>query len=114
MNLIILTDPASRHGREMSKNPKVSFSIYDSRQPNASLVKIGIQGTGVISPIKGLAAANALLAWHQANPGKEKDITIKDVVKTITDCRMYQITPNYLKHFDKSLYGSIRYGTVNL
>ncbi|KKU56625.1 hypothetical protein A3H89_03045 [Candidatus Amesbacteria bacterium RIFCSPLOWO2_02_FULL_48_11] len=115
MNLIILTDPASRHGREMAKNSRVAFSIFDSGQPNAAAVKIGLQGTGIISPIKGVVAnTKALLAWHRTNPGKEKDITIKDVIKTITDCRMYQITPKYLKHFNKALYSKEKYGTISL
>ena len=115
MNLIILTDPASRHGLEMAKNPQVAFSIYDSQQPNSASVKIGIQGTGTISLIKGLTAnTKALVAWHKANPGKEKDITIKDIIKTVTDCRMYQIAPKYFKHFDKSLYPGVKYGTLLL
>jgi len=115
LKLIILTDPASRHGQEMATNPLVAFSIFDSGQPNAAAVKIGIQGTGTISPIKGVVAnTQALLAWHRANPGKEKDITAKDVIKTITDCRMYHITPKYLKHFNKNLYGSFRYGILEI
>ncbi len=115
MNLIILTDPSSRHGQEMAKNPKVAFSIFDSGQPNVAAVKIGIQGIGIISPVKGLKAnTQALLAWHRANPGKEKDITIKDVVKTLTDSRMYQITPTYLKHFNKSLYPGVKYGLLKI
>jgi len=115
MNLFILTDPASRHGREMAKNPKVAFSIYDSQQPNSAPVKIGIQGTGTISPVKGLAAnTKALLAWHKANPGKEADITVKDVIKVVTDCRMYQITPKFIKHFNKALYPMVKYGEIEL
>jgi uncharacterized protein YhbP (UPF0306 family) len=115
MNLIILTDPASRHGKEMAKNPQVAFSIYDSQQLNSASVKIGIQGTGIISPVKGLAAnTKALLAWHRANPGKEKDITVKDVAKVITDCRMYTITPKFLKHFNKTLYPGVKYGQLEL
>jgi len=61
-----------------------------------------------------VANTKALLAWHRTNPGKEKDITIKDVIKTITDCRMYQITPKYLKHFNKALYSKEKYGTISL
>ncbi len=115
MNLIILTDPASRHGKEMSKNPQVAFSIYDTQQPNSATVKIGIQGTGFISPVKGLAAnTKALVLWHKANPGKEKDIDIKDVIKTVTDARMYHITPKFIKHFNKSLYTDTKYGLLNL
>lgn len=113
MNLIILTDPDSRHGKEMAKNPRVAFSIYDSQQPNSAPVKIGIQGTGTISPVKGLAAnTKALLLWHKANPGKEKDITVKDVINVITDARMYIITPKFLKHFNKSLYPGTKYGIL--
>jgi uncharacterized protein YhbP (UPF0306 family) len=115
MNLIILTDPASRHGQEIAKNPHIAFSVFDSGQPNAAPVKIGIQGTGIIAPVKGITAnTKALLLWHKANPGKEMDITIGDVVKTITDCRMYQITPKYLKHFNKALYPKEKYGSIDL
>lgn len=115
MKLIVLTDPASRHGLEMAKNPQVAFSIYDSQQPNSASVKIGIQGTGTIAPIRGITnITKALLAWHRANPGKEKDIDIKDVIKTVTDAKMYQITPKFLKHFDKSLYPGTKYGSLKL
>lgn len=115
LNLIILTDPNSRHGKEMLSNPKVAFSVFDSSQTNSSPVKIGIQGSGEIKLIKGLKQnAKALLLWHKANPGKEKDIPLSEIIKTASDSRMFIITPKTIKHFNKSLYPKTKYQSITL
>jgi uncharacterized protein YhbP (UPF0306 family) len=115
MNLYILTDPAARHAEEFLKNPQVAFNVFDSDQKISDPVKNGIQGTGAISPVKGLTAnTKALLLWHQANPGIESRIGIKDLLKKVTDTRIYKITPNFMKHFNKSLYPETKYGLLEL
>lgn len=110
MNLYIVTDPNSIHGKDFSKNNKIAFNIFNSHQ-KITKPKKGIQGRGQIEIVKGLAAsAKALYLWHKANPGIEKDITIKDILKKITDTKIYKITPIYLKFFNKVLYSPKEYG----
>ena len=115
MNFYVLTDPATRHAKEFLKNPHVAFNIFDSAQKNGDPIKIGVQGTGTISQVKGLADnTKAILLWHQANPGMETRISIKDLLKRVTDTRIYKITPIFMKHFNKSLYPETKYGLLEL
>jgi uncharacterized protein YhbP (UPF0306 family) len=115
LNFFVLTDPASLHGQAFLKNPRVAFNIYDSHQKNSDAVKIGVQGIGTISLVTGLTAnTKALLLWHKANPGMEARIGIKDLLKRVTDTKIYKITPDFLKHFNKSLYPGTSYGELPL
>lgn len=110
MNLYIVTDPNSIHGKDIKKNSKVAFNIFDSHQ-KITKPKKGIQGRGMIEVVKGIAnIAKALYLWHKANPGIEKDITVKDILKKITDTKIYKIAPKYLKFFNKVLYSPEEYG----
>jgi len=110
MNLYIVTDPGSRHGKAMAKNSHVAFNIFDSHQ-KITKPKKGIQGVGEIEQVHGLILiTKALMFWHKANPGIEKNITVKDILKKITDTKVYKITPKYLKFFNKVLYSPKEYG----
>lgn len=110
MNLYIVTDPGNRHGKVIAKNPKVAFNIFDSHQ-KITKSKKGLQGTGKIEQVRGLTSiTNTLWLWHKGNPGIEKDITIKDILKKVTDTKIYRITPTYLKFFNKALYSPEEYG----
>jgi len=109
MDLYILTDPNSIHGQHIAQNPQVAFNIFDSHQKITN-PKLGVQGRGNITLIKGIAAnTRALMLWHRQNPGIEKNITIKDV-KKYADTKLYKITPSYLKFFNKVLYAPEEYG----
>src|SRR4030067_867488 len=112
MNMYVVTDPNSRHGIIFNQNSQVSFNVFDSDQ-KITEPKTGVQGEGIISQVKGLKANfKALKLWHSANPGIETKITIKDILKKITDTKIYRITPTYLKFFNKQLYGDREYGEV--
>jgi uncharacterized protein YhbP (UPF0306 family) len=109
MNLYIVTDPNSIHGKNISKNPNVAFNIFDSRQKIFKSKK-GVQGFGTIEILKGIPAiTKALYLWHKQNPGVEKAITIKEV-KKFADTKVWKITPKYMKFFNKVLYSPQEYG----
>ncbi len=114
MNLYFVTDPGNRHGRIVAKNPKVAFNIFDSHQKITEQKK-GVQGEGTIDVVRGLVpVTRALLLWHKANPGIETKITIKDILKKITDTKIYKVRPTYLKFFNQELYGEEEYGILEL
>lgn len=104
MNLYMVTDPRTVHARNIALNGKVAFNIFDSHQ-KITKPKKGVQGFGKCEMVKGLHAnIKALLLWHKQNPGIEKAITVKDVLKKITDTKIYKITPSFLKFFNDNLY----------
>lgn len=109
MNLYIVTDPNSIHGLAMSKDNRVAFNIFDSRQ-KIHKPKKGVQGSGTIEMIKGVInITKALALWHKQNSGVEKNLTIKEV-KKFKDTKVWKIIPRYLKFFNKELYGPEEYG----
>lgn len=109
MNLYIVTDPNSTHGKNMAKDKRVAFNIFDSRQ-KIYKPKKGVQGSGTIEMVRGVVnISKALILWHKQNPGVEKTITIKEV-KKFADTKVFKITPKYLKFFDKKLYSPGEYG----
>jgi len=110
MSLYIITDPNSIHGKDFSKNNKIAFNIFDSHQ-KITKSKKGVQGSGFIEIVRSVVnVSKALYLWRKANPGIEKNITVKDILKKITDTKIYKITPNYLKFFNKVLYSPEEYG----
>ena len=114
MNLYIVTDPHSIHGKDMTRNNKVAFNIYDSHQ-KITKPKKGVQGKGICTKVKGVVeVTKGLFLWHKANPGIEKNITVADILKKLSDTKLYKITPTYLKFFNKVLYGSEEYGELFL
>lgn len=104
MNLYIVTDPRTAHAKNIALNGRVAFNIFDSHQKIINPKK-GVQGFGKGEIVKGLSSTvKALLLWHRQNPGIEKSITIKDILKKITDTKIYKITPTFLKFFNDKLY----------
>lgn len=114
LNLYIVTDPQSVHGKIIEKNNQISFNIFDSHQKITKPTK-GLQGRGTISHVKGvLNTSKALLIWHKANPGIEKDITVEDILLKLSENKVYIVKPTYLKYFNKVLYSPNRYGEITL
>lgn len=114
MNMYIVTDPGSDHGRHLAKNKNVAFNVFDSRQP-ITKPKKGVQGRGICEQVRGIVnITRGLLLWHKANPGIEGKITIKDILKKLKDTKVYKIIPTYLKYFNKELYGTDEYGILEL
>lgn len=114
LNMYLVSDPNSDHGKVISQNPKVAFNVFDSHQP-ITLPKKGVQVKGTIQLVKGLKEnTKGRLLWHKANPGIEAKITLKDILKKLSDTKIYKITPTYLKFFNKELYDSAEYGILDL
>ena len=114
MNFYTVTDDNSVHGKILSKNGKVAFNIFDSHQ-KITKPKKGVQGKGICTKVKGVVeVTKGLFLWHKANPGIEKNITVADILKKLSDTKLYKITPTYLKFFNKVLYGSEEYGELFL
>ena len=110
MSMYIVTDPNNVHGKIMTRNLKVAFNIFDSHT-KITESKLGIQGKGTIAIVEGLVGnTKAIMLWHKANPGIEAKITIQDLLKKVTDTKIFKITPTYLKFFNKQLYGKDEYG----
>ncbi|OGD09584.1 hypothetical protein A2397_02780 [Candidatus Amesbacteria bacterium RIFOXYB1_FULL_44_23] len=114
LNLYIVTGSDTEHGKQLTKNSKVAFNIFDSRQ-KITEPKRGVQGKGKMEIVKGVVEiGKALLLWHLANPGIESKITVADAIKKLSDTKIYKITPKYLKFFNKELYKPDEYGIVEL
>jgi len=108
MNLYIVTDPDSVHGKNIQKNNEIAFNIYDSHQ-KIDKPKKGVQGKGRIEMVRGvLSVTKGLMLWHKQNPGVEKKLTVREV-KKFKDTKVYKITPYFLKYFNKSLYPDTEY-----
>jgi len=106
--LYVVTGPETRHGKVLKINNNVAFNIFDSHQKITDN-KIGIQGTGVCEPVTNvLELAKGLMLWHKANPGVETQITAENI-KLFSKRRIYKITPNYLKLFNKERFGGDGY-----
>lgn len=113
MNMYIVTDPKNIHGKIIVKNKNIAFNIFDSHQKITKLKK-GIQGKGTIKLVEGiLENTKGIYLWHKNNPGIEEKITIKDILRKVTNTKVYKITPTYLKYFNKDLYGEEEYGQLS-
>lgn len=107
--LYIVTDPNSKHGKLIKKNPRVAFNIFDSHT-KAPDKKRGIQAQGECALVKNpIEVLKGLSLWHKANPGADTKITI-DLIKKSLDTRIYKIVPTFIKFFNKELYGEEAYG----
>ena len=114
LNMYLVTDSASLHGKILSKNQKVAFNVFDSHQKITNPKK-GVQGKGICTKVTGIVeVTKGLYLWHKANPGIEKNITVADILKKLSDTKLYKITPTYLKFFNKELYRNYEYGEILL
>lgn len=114
LNLYIVTDPHSVHGKQIASNRAVAFAVFDSRQ-KVTQAKQGVQGKGTIAMVKGAAAVKkALSLWHKANPGIEARITPAMILDKSSDAKIYKIRPTYLKYYNKARYGEKEYGVLNM
>ncbi|WP_289460537.1 pyridoxamine 5'-phosphate oxidase family protein, partial [Klebsiella pneumoniae] len=61
-----VSDPKTRHCRNISVNPKVSITVSDSRQKSTD-VKIGFQGWGVANRITSIKEVKDVIkAWNKS------------------------------------------------
>ncbi|MBI4990991.1 pyridoxamine 5'-phosphate oxidase family protein [Candidatus Gottesmanbacteria bacterium] len=104
-HLYFLSEPESRHCKDINANPNVSCSITDSSQ-KVTDKKVGtqIQGTAVqmtdIDQIK-----KALESWNRDIPGFAHIINWENMEKHIIKSKVYKITPTSIKFLNEALYG---------
>lgn len=104
-NLYFLSEPASKHGRDLAKNSSVACSIADSNQ-KVTNQKIGVQLQGSAKIVNVITRIKWVLhLWNKINPGFESVINISNIQKKVIKGRVYQITPALIKFFNESLYG---------
>jgi uncharacterized protein YhbP (UPF0306 family) len=109
LNMYLVSDPDSEHGKSITANSKVAFNIFDSHTKITESKK-GIQGRGICTVVTDLIEiGKGLILWHKSNPGYETKITLDDV-KKVKDTKIYKIVPTYLKFFNKDFYGKDAYG----
>lgn len=113
MNLYIVTNPSSKHGKYIANYPNVAFAIFDSHT-KVTDQKEGLQGQGICTMIeKQEDVIRALKIWHQANPGIESRIT-PEAVKKWPDTKLYKIRPTQIKFYNDKLYGKKEYALLDL
>lgn len=105
-NLYFLSEPASKHGRDLAKNPSVSCSIADSNQ-KVTDKKIGVQLQGSAKIVNALAKIKWMLhIWNKINPGFESLINLKNIQNKVIKGKVYRVKPALIKFFNEELYGS--------
>ncbi len=103
LNIYFVSDPKSKHCRDILKNNKVSCAISDSTQKVSSR-KIGVQLTGIASRvIEEIEIIYALALWNFSNPGLEKIFKYENLGKINT--QVYILRPNNIKFFNEKIFG---------
>lgn len=103
LDLFFISEPGTKHCRNIIKSKKVSCGISDSTQ-KVYEQKIGIQLTGVASQVVDENEVRyALALWHRSNPGLEKILNFENLDKI--NSKVYIVHPRLIKFFNEKLYG---------
>lgn len=104
-NLYFVSEPDTKHIKDIIKNKNVACAIFDSHQ-KVTDKKIGVQIQAVASEVKEKREIlSALKLWNKNNPGIEDIINFKNLGKVIKS-KVYKIEPKIIKFFNEQLYGS--------
>lgn len=104
-NFYFISNPGTRHCRNIKNNRHVACAIADSSQKVTSK-KTGVQINGIASQIKSDKEISRVFGlWNKANPGFEKFINIENVKNGKMNDRPYIIKPFQIKFFNERLYG---------
>jgi len=104
-NLYFLSEQATIHCQQLSKNAEVACGIVDSRQKVADK-KIGVQFLGKASRVDSLEKIKWMLAlWNKVNPGFETIINFKNIQNKVIKSRIYKVEPRLIKFFNEKIYG---------
>lgn len=90
--LYVISQPSSRHIRDIASNRHISFAIFDSHAEEGK--GNGIQATGIMKECKGTQIANALRFYHTNFIPCTKDSFTKGPY------RLYKITPKKIYILD--------------
>lgn len=104
-NLYFISQPDSRHCRELVKNPQVACAIADSHQKVTDKKK-GLQIEGSVHEvIEEKEIKRALKLWNAKNPGFEKVINYQSMKTGKIKGKVYRISLSRTKFFNEELYG---------
>lgn len=104
LNLYFISHPDDLHAKNITINPTVTCTIYDSTQVNSG-DKIGIQYRGRVKVVNVLEKVKWMVKlWNKLIAG-EKGFrpNPKDMLKA-GGSRVYKITPQKIKFFNSKLY----------
>jgi|SRR3989344_2588840 len=109
LNIYFISDPKTRHGKDILSNEEIACSIADSHQ-KVKEKKKGVQISGNALLVNGkIEIIKALILWNKANPGFEKIINIESMKKKIINDKVFKIKPKIIKFFNEELYGNEGY-----
>jgi len=104
-NLYLITEPNTKHARDIVANTIVACAISDSHQ-KVTDKKEGVQIEGFCSQLsEDNKIKEALTLWNKANPGFEQIINWESIQQGKIKGRVYLVKPTSIKYFNESLYG---------
>jgi uncharacterized protein YhbP (UPF0306 family) len=104
LELFIFTEPSSRHGQNVSRNPSSAVTVFDSHQPWGGDV-YGVQLFGTASLLGGEAAEAALAVYADRHPGMKSWATSMAEVEISFDSRFYGIRVERFTLLDYPRFG---------
>ncbi len=104
-NLYFLSEPESKHCRDIKANPNVSCSIADSSQ-KVTDKKIGAQIQGTATQLTDVdQIKKALDSWNRDIPGFAHIINWENMEKHVIKSKVYRVKPATIKFLNEALYG---------
>lgn len=103
--LYFISEPLSKHCKNISSNTSVAVAISDSHQ-RVTDKKKGLQIEGSVHEvIEKKEIKHALNLWNAKNPGFEKVINYQNMKNGKIKGHVYRISPSRIKFFNEELYG---------
>ena len=104
-NLYFISEPDTKHIKDITKNRNVACVIADSSQ-KVTDKKMGVQLQGTVSEVSGPAKIKQILKmWNEANVGFKDVISYENIRKRVIKSKAYRIKPTTIKFFNEKLYG---------
>jgi len=114
LRLIIVTDPSTKHAKNLEKNSSVACNVYDSHQKFWTPLR-GIQLFGKCSKTPLVQVPHALSAFSQRFPVfKELVSNLEDFAKKAVKIRFYTIDVERIKILDEPTFGEEVYVNLDL
>lgn len=114
LSLYFVSEPGTRHCKDLLLNPKVACSITDSGQ-KATDKKVGVQIEGIASLVTHKEQTKlALRLWNKANQGVKSVINFENMQNGTIKSRVFKIEPQVIKFFNEKLYGPEGFEIFNI
>jgi uncharacterized protein YhbP (UPF0306 family) len=102
--LILFTEPATRHGENLAQNPSAAVTVFDSHQKWGGDV-YGVQGFGFAEILSGDVAETALSAYSAHHPAMKDWATSVDEIEEKFDSRLYAVALREFTLLDYATFG---------